>query len=167
MRAAIVLAIAALTWVPLCAVAQVVTPALEPALPAPSPTTGAAVVHANPAGARTLPASSSRASRGDQEGGPVTGATFAQGGRPPRGIGPLEEYAPGVYSLEGHTPGTLIRMRFGSTLTPACYDVPFDSTLHITAERVVASKVRTARPDAAIIPTGRSSASTTRTVRCC
>jgi len=88
----------------------------------------------------------------DEHGGPVTGATFGRGGVPPRGIDPLEEYAPGVYSLEGHTPGTPIRMRFGGTLTPACYEVPFDSTLHVTARKGRRVEVHTARPNTAIIP---------------
>jgi hypothetical protein len=58
----------------------------------------------------------------------------------------------GVYSLEGHTPGTPIRMRFGSTLTPACYEVPFDSTLYVTARKGRRVEVRTAQPNTAIIP---------------
>jgi hypothetical protein len=154
--AGIVALLTSLVSAPNVTLAQVVTSAAAPLMPSASPETGAALVTADPQ------------SCADARAFTLTTVTRLPGGGTSRvgmapsdvtacrwvieGLEPMPEIDAGVYSLEGHVPGTPVRIRLGKGLTPVCRHVPFDDVVYVAAKTGRRVLVKTARPGGRIIP---------------
>jgi hypothetical protein len=97
--------------------------------------------------------SRSRLELTDPDGRPLRRASFAQGGPMPHGLSPPpEEIEPGVYTFDGHVPGTPVRIRLGKELTPVCRQLPFDDVMHVAAKAGRRVVIKTAQPVGRMMP---------------